>query len=231
MKKDIYIELDSLYDTRLVLARILDPKSVIPYVESGEYFRRYIDNFGNISSDVFNAMYKNRNKLLLLPAMPTNLFPYLRDHYGEVITDIRDMSGKDIYIYVNTYPYRLTEKELKNIETKIVNYIPKSVIKFINMSPYEVTPKWISSNVGAVYMYNLLPWLEYYTATTELFKDNLLECICIGPSIVYYTTKDIHIDKQYFIDLMDSLRLVSNVHLVPAGLFSINTKNLKKDID
>lgn len=223
-KKHIYVELDSLFDTRLILAWIMDPRSVVPYVESGSYFVRVKDNMGNISADIFNTMYKERNKLLLRQALPTKLFIYLKDHYGELITDIVDVTGNDIYIYVNVYPYDLTDIELENIRTFIVDYIPKSVIKFVNMSPYEVTPKWLNKHVGNIYMYNLLPWIEHYTSTTEIFTSNLLNSVCVGPAIANYNIPEHKIDRQFFEDLMTTFRLYSNVYLISAELFSANVK-------
>ena len=69
-----YTDLDTLFDTRLAVASLLDPEGTAEVINNGKYQSRVKDNIGNICGSIIDVIYNNRNKNILQYSLPTKMF-------------------------------------------------------------------------------------------------------------------------------------------------------------
>jgi len=184
--QDIFIDIDSLFDTRLPVVYFLDEEVATSIVEDGSYFTRKSDKFKYIDNNIFKAVYKERNKTLLTLATPTNIMGILKQYYSELMTQHKlDGTNKNITIYLNIYPYELSLEETDKLVIGIQAITSKEVVvKIVSMEKRDLTVKWVNDNLAVMVMYDGLEWLEYYTANFELINNPLLDVGLIVPAIV-----------------------------------------------
>lgn len=223
--KNTLVELDSLIDTRLAMAYLLDKPSVEKITNDDSYYTRVKDNYGNISKDIFDVFYKKRNKQLLTLGLPTPVFSILREHYGDIITDeLNDEFEDDIKIFLNIYPYILTDSEKDKLVKTLNVVIPKSIVEIVSMSKKDLTPDWIDENVGTVIMYEGIDWIEYHMANNKLVSKPLLNTMLISPAIVPGSVSKARIKKDVFKDIM----LVSSTLIDLVLVDAVNFSRVKK---
>lgn len=193
----IYIELDTIMDTRFTVANSINPKEFKKYYNSGKYQTRVKDVFGNITNDIFTARYRIRDKLLLVNSQPTRIMHLIKSYIIEQTGIIRNKGGLyGVSIILNTYPYELTDDEQKIFSGILSNEVLSVPVKFVHMNPSEVTPAWIYDNVSGMFMYSGLEWLELHSSTRAIMKRPLLDVNLFIPTIVIgnMLSKDINND-------------------------------------
>lgn len=118
----IYTDLDSLYDTKLTLLNMIDSRLAIEYV-----YREYdlTDQILYLNNDVFNSIYKDRDKRVLLGSKQTSVIDLIR----QIVSDI-DIKSKlnniirgELKLVINIYPYILNNDECNNIKEFLMKYI------------------------------------------------------------------------------------------------------------
>lgn len=112
--KRIYTNLDSLFDTELAFLDLIDSRL------SREYYTDEYDIDGNylyMSYRNFMTLFKDRDKRILKLAKSTSVSDLIRN----IINDM-DIKRKDgtypttkIVLYINTYPYKLDDDEVKEL--------------------------------------------------------------------------------------------------------------------
>ena len=220
-KKNIYVELDSVVDTRLSTLYFLSPTIGEQEVQSGRYRRRIRDNFGPISYDIFRRYYNSRSKAVLEYGLPTYVVDLVKTHYGDLITDITQIElEEDVKIFINIFPYDLLEEEQEVIIKMFKEYIDDCEIEIIYKSPKDLTPKWVLDNVGCMFMYDALPWLEYHSSTGEIYNHPILNVMLFTPALVTGDGSNLKIDKEYFESLQKALEFTIDINLIDAYAFS-----------
>ncbi len=217
---NILVDIDSLLDTRLALAMFLDEKSVSEYVKSKKYYNRVKDNYGDISYDIFKPLYKLRNKKILEFAIPTLLIDLIKKHYGDIVTDIKNIENNKVTIFLNIYPYDFNITEQDIIKKIISDKIPSVNIKIVSMSLLELQPLWIKENISTVFMYDTLEWLELHTAITNLINTPLLDTLFIAPAIVTGNLTTKKINKELFHNIIATSSLVVDLNFIDVKYFS-----------
>lgn len=118
----IYTDLDSLYDTKLTLLNMIDSRLAIEYV-----YREYdlTDQVLYLNNNVFNSIYKDRDKRVLLGSKQTSVIDLIR----QIVSDI-DIKSKlnnivrgELKLVINIYPYILNNDECDNIKEFLMKYI------------------------------------------------------------------------------------------------------------
>jgi hypothetical protein len=218
-KGNILVTLDTLFDTRLAFIYCLEPNSLNTVTEKNRYVTRLKDNFGSISHDIFYSMYRNRNKNILELATPTPIFGLLKEEYGDLVTNIKTQDDKG-YIYLNTYPYQLNTIEKENIISVIKNIIPNANIKIVYMDKEELTPQWVDDNIGTIFDYFGLEWIEYNTSNTKLIRKPLLNTSIIIPSIINGVMQSSQIDKKIFEQMSSTASTLVDLIIIDTKYFS-----------
>jgi len=222
LNNNILVELDSLFDTRLPLVYMLSPTIAGKISKDGSYTKRLKDTFGNISEDIFKPIYKQRNKSLLMLGTPTEMFNLVKEYIitAKYANDSLGVS-RNLTVYINIYPYKLTVIEQSNIVSSFKNSVDNTIaVKIVSMNIPELTPAWVEDNVGYLIMYNGLDWLEYHISMQTLVNKPLLEVSLLVPTIVAYTTPDRDITKDLLESMMRYTSTVIRLGMINNKYFS-----------
>lgn len=181
--KNIYIDIDSLLDTRITIMKELLPKFTEDYLKDQEelYFYRNNNSFKyksyTVPDTLFMELYKYRSKLVLKNSKPTVLAHLMLNVLDEVFKNIEvhDSHDKPALI-VNTYPYKLTDEEQALFQLFLYNFIPSVIpIEMIYKSIPELTPEFFKEkSVIDIYMYNGYRWLEYIISNMSFVNSHML---------------------------------------------------------
>ena len=233
IRRNIFTDLDTILDTRLSLAYILDPEGISKAIKTGGdmYRNRVVDNFGNISNDIFMQIYKKRKKYLLLNALPTPMIDMLKKQFELYLTDVALVELKEPpTLYLNIFPYRLTLEEQKYMMDYISNFIGSMDIKLVYMPYNKITPNYINENcIDIVVMYDILTWLEVVNIEHSLLLNPIVNLHCIGPALV--VPQEIQNEKDGNIFDMQSsfLSSVTNIQFISASYFSAVNIKIKEE--
>lgn len=223
-KRSIYVEIDTMLDTRLPILYLLSKKTAEDCLYSGSYHTRNSDQFGNISAEIFYAFYNKRIKPILYMATKTPMLEVVKEHYADIVTNPMTIDHEEDYsIYLNTYPYDLTTEEIENFTTMMKSSIPDSIIKHVNMSPMELSPDWVKKNAGTLIMYQGVNWIEYWASTTELLSANLLDTQLYTPALFY---RKPNIEENQIEMVTETLRLYIDFNMLQVSCFSTEISDI-----
>lgn len=217
----MYTELDSILDTRYEIIKLMNRKVAEFLLHTGFYHTRSSDTYGPITYDMFKPIWDRRNKNVLFKALDTPILAHVCSYYVDEYLQPQSLTiTEDIKLYINTYPYILTEDEAKNIEKAIAIKLKIIRVELIHKSPSELTTAWCASNLRVMFKYDFLDWLNYQVCqgTYNLgmkkvhgvtpFLSN-----CIGGM---YGVKDEDIEK-----IVNQFNVIANVVFVDVKHFSV----------
>lgn len=232
INKGIYLDLDTLLDTRFSLLTKINKDFINLYfnVDKTYYDERIIDEFSYINYKLFNKIYKYRNNSLLKHSYITNIINIL-------VAELDLLVGKKIdsglnpktKITLNLYPYKLNYEEIKNIKINLNKYIHSKyiIIETIYMKPEELTLNYVDNSFNVMFMYNGIEWLDYQLSVkrssasdTKLYVPFLL----LKP-VVFKSAKDL----EKTINNRDSiLKMYINITTIDIKYFNILTSIKEK---
>lgn len=217
----LLVDIDTILDTRLSLLYSLDSGIAKKVVDSKKYHYRKKDNFGNISSDIFNALFRDRNKSLLKLATLTPMCGIIRAHYGDIKLDPINLDAKlSPCIYLNTHPYNFTLEEMKNIQFAMDKLVPNAEVKVIALSNAQLHPDWINGRILNMYKYDGIDWLEYHTATGSIQKNPLIHVNLVIPAISNGMIKESSLTKKHFNEMTFATSTLINLLFIDVVNFS-----------
>lgn len=166
MGYNLYTDADTLFDTRYELIRLINQHEANKILRDGSYHNRTTELYGNITWEMFKPLWDKRTKMLLKNAVPTGMFRVIRDQYLQCVMDptYTDVLN-DMTLYVNIYPYKLTEEEKKHIEETVARVMPNCSVYAISKSWEELTANWMVTNMGYIFMYSYMDWINYQITT------------------------------------------------------------------
>ena len=180
----ILTDLDSIFDTRLVMLGVLTNQGELDVGYSpSEYQRRVRNNFGTLSDRLFEMYYSRRDKSVLTYAFPTYLIGLLKDYIVSMV-EIDPVGSEEVELTVNTHPYDLTYDEQHVLVLAITKLLPSVSIKCIKVTPEELTPEWVSTNTNLYISYSILEWLEAITPTMQEYDTTLMNTTVMGPFLL-----------------------------------------------
>lgn len=217
---DIYIEVDAILDTRLALLHAISEDAAVVTITNGTYNKRIRDNFRTISSNVFKSLYSRRNKVLLKYALPTNIFKIVNELLIGHITD--SVTIKQTKLYINVYPYILTDVEKNVILGVVEGLIKNCVFELVYMDPIkDLTPIWVRDNVQAIIKYDGLLWLENHNKLFNLTNTPLMDKTIIVPALIAGpSSKAYKIDSKFFITVAATMKSLIKVQFVDILYFN-----------
>jgi len=166
ISKKIYIDLDSLFDTRLSLLELLDTKiSLSIYDNRLFYDTRIIDEFDYITKDIFDAFYRIRDNLVFFKAIPTNISELVLTDILYIVNNkyLTDES-KSITLLADTSKYKLNneQKEKLKIYLQEVFKLPYLQIEVNEYNLMNKSPNYINDEIFSIYKYDGIKWLNEY---------------------------------------------------------------------
>lgn len=222
----LLVDLDSILDTRLATICSFGEDLVVENLTIG-YYNRVADIFKGIDSDTYNERYKNRTKLILKNAFPTNIVNLLARFPLETMK--ASYSGPLNYtpvITVNIFPYKLNSDEI-NLISNIVRYITNEVcrIEIVNYEISELSPSFLKDNFDMVIMYDYISWMEIMSENKKIINESCPSVTMIAPK-VFFREPPSNIEEQNKVyDLvMATLNTVISLELYDIEFFCISRK-------
>ena len=91
--RDIYVDLDSLFDTRLAILDKIDTRYATLVYEAG-YCNRTEDAFPRLSKEAFKKLFDDRDNDVLSRALLTNVIGMVKDHIKENVLHLHNKIGR-----------------------------------------------------------------------------------------------------------------------------------------
>ena len=207
----IYVDLDTILDTRLATYAIMNPDYPQRVIDAG-YGTRVYDRFDDIGIpwDSWRAAYLKRDKHTLALATETNVLTVI---LAAIIDKERQAMTAPLLqpnLLINTYPYKLTEDELKTIKDSIKATLNSGAglgIDFVNTSYRQMTPAWIEEKkIFDMYCTNGEDWLSIRLEREDITKKTCRNTTLHLPALVTAPTDDpegvMNKGLAYYIDIM-----------------------------
>lgn len=165
-KSRILIELDALIDTRLGTVRKLYPEVAEDLKMSKRYRMRRDDLLHRIDPRIdereYQLAYDGRDIETLDVSFSSLMIGYVHKLLAKLQTviDSNNPVIQDAQLVINTYPYRLSEDQVKMIAIATATAIGTTgVIDTVYRSPGEVTLDWLETNGFLAYiLYDFNMW-------------------------------------------------------------------------
>jgi hypothetical protein len=223
--KKIYIDLDSLLDTRFSMLYNLDKNMLNKIYANKEYDNRIINEFDYIPSNVFNLLYKYRGNDLLSISYFTKILKIVRLEIGMLKNNLQIMNlNQPITIDINVYPYTIDE-HIEDVKIKLLSMlnIDGLNINIIDIDPINLTPDKINNEYISLIMYDGIKWFGYML-NTEAFKNNYIPTVnLILPALLDkpVVMKKIKDYEDMFNDIVKQGNLFINMKFTPVEYFNI----------
>jgi hypothetical protein len=222
----LFVELDALLDTRLGTLMIMGDKEVEAAFKHG-YYDRFSDYFEGVDYEAFKDIYKNRDKRILKSSLMTPIGRLIKDF---VLTTLHNVNNTPFHlkpvVLVNLYPYNLTDNEANNIIQGLVSLtLGLCDIETVSLSPAQLTPLYLKSNLAIVIMYEYDTWLEEHAKTEAWKKHTAPDVTVLAPNISMTKLKSLPHD---FNDHLDAMQEVAapfvNLKLIAIENFCLSLK-------
>lgn len=223
-----YTDLDTLFDTRLAVASLLDPDGTADAINTGSYQNRLKDNIGRISGSIINTIHDRRNKGILQFSLPTKMFGLIKEHISDVMFNLLNVETMNMKLYVNIYPYDLNFEEQENMSKLLGSKFPGIEILLVNMNHNELTPDWVHRNVKYMFKHDAMYWIEHHTSTKKIIERPLFTTLIIAPSILTSSVKSIDINKEYLENIRKSVETVADIEFIDGSYFSVDIDKKNK---
>jgi hypothetical protein len=165
MKQSVYVDLDSLLDTRIATISSISQEAAVLLVKDSRYYERLIDDFEpmcGISRERFDEAYAERDRGTLQRSVLTNIIVALRKLIdGLVKSELTDPTVDGVEVVVNFWPYRLSGSETRDIVRSTMYYMGmRPTVRSIYVAPKDLTPQYIKSTFSGLIMYDYPLWFK-----------------------------------------------------------------------
>lgn len=238
----VWVDLDTLLDTRLATLCRIDPE-LVPVCLSNRYLDRPIDDWeymtnNAITRDTFDEAYRDRDKDTLKEAVPTQMVEFLgkesRRHTERRLTSAE---VNNVEVVVNIWPYDFTEAEKTTLIAMVAHYLGEETDITVERQPLEyLTPRLLRDSYSAVVTYEFNEWFRIHHQ--ELDKGGCPRVTIYGPELFLKEIPDPDTVKEELADFttQDPFRLLEmsvvtrfNLQLLPAWYFSAIDLTAAKD--
>lgn len=222
-KLGIYINLDSLIDTRLSVLHYHSPKIFKQVVKSiDKYQSRLKDEFDYLDTELFKEMYKKRNSEMIKEPIPTFIPEFIKSY---VLTCLQEKSGEIVTMYLNVYPYKFTDEEKELLKKSIFVIYNKLIdVEILDKPDNDITVKFIHENIALMIMYNGINWLEHNLANKSLRSLNLPDVLMICPRLVDKLVVKKTAINDFFLDFEKIVHPFIQLLFLTPRIFSIKIK-------
>ena len=189
----IYTDLDTLYDTKITLLNMIDPRLVREYL-SREY--NILDHTLYLSNKAFDRIYRDRDKRVLIGSKNSSVVDLLR----RIVSDI-DTKNKTttvipsvMTLVINTYPYKLDNEEKSIMKEFMSRYILH--LNEIDIIYEEMIDSELMNKINIMVKRDGLKWFMDNRLSNPEFKLPNLKLIVPDDMVMSGLTKmDVDVDK------------------------------------
>lgn len=218
-KSKVYVDLDSLLDTRLGTLNRIDPEIGIKYLTNPDYYTRDEDKFEGVDDEVFREMYNKRDKETLSVSSATQFCLELGRIVIDLVTESHVSPTRgEVSVTVNTYPYILNKEEKEAIKACVMFYTKETVDVDVIYKPLEeLDGTFFKQDYVAIAMYHYIDWIELHLA--KIAMDPLFDINFIAPQIFFI---DKPTDEEDLKEMGDSETAFNAMELLMRGCFNLN---------
>lgn len=229
MEDSVFLtSLDCIFDTRLGVLYQKDLDLVSKAIK-GNYNDRIIDSFPGLRFNDFKKLYDGRDKSVLVHAIRTPIVDMIKDFAFKSlqmgITTPFDMNPK---IYLNIYPYELSETQINNIIRPLVMLTHGAVeVKAIHLPVDDLTPGYLKSeNVSIFTQYNFTEWLDTHSKSKVFLNDTCPQITMLSPTMVFKELTQTEVSKfksgafDPFTQLEEEIKIIVNLKFLDTSMFN-----------
>lgn len=181
----IYIDLDSLFDMRLVaLGRMGEVALEAAFQDN--YLERITDEFEGVDTEAFKALYATRNADWLVDAKVTPTVRLLHEFGHRTLqAAVSSPFRRQPRIIINAHPYVLSEEQANGIIVG-VRAVTKGMldIELVSLSLTDLTPQYVKAHFVQLVMYNYWEWLEEHATNGNWHKTQCPQVRLYGPQLI-----------------------------------------------
>jgi hypothetical protein len=187
VKKDddnIYLNLDTILDTRLGTLAKLDNAYAAVALKSGKYHKRLIDEFEGVDKETFKEAYQQRDLETLKRSVVTNLVFFLRRLIKDsLISSIINQKVENLCFTVNVYPYDFSDPGLVDMLVGCIRFhtYSTSSVKIVSIPDEQLTPEFCRENFQIMIMYDWINWIDKHRAFFE--KNGISDVAVVVPEL------------------------------------------------
>jgi hypothetical protein len=214
IKVGFYVEIDCLLDTRFTLYSQMNPKAAMEAMVDGTYHGRLNDKFKGIDINEFTERYEKRDDILLSRSVLSNAVPLIRKLSINLVQEsMHEGMAKFHHFTVNTFPYRLTDEELKGITEALSVWVPApATFDVVYIDRKDLTPKHCKENYGIMMIYDHWKWMLDHV---EEFKTvRCKQVTLMAPAIFFNNEVDEEEVKKQIVTSIHPLKAYQ-VHMAP----------------
>ena len=184
-RASIYVELDTLLDTRLATLFQLDPVKTEQVIKEG-YFTRFYDEFEGFETEVFRQAYAQRNLKTLKDAMATQAIDFINYFTAQTLKAVvTSPFRRQPRLVVNVYPYAMDDAVIPVLIQGIRAATKRLVdIEVVYLPMEAITPQLLKTQYVCAVMYAYWEWLEIHSLNRNLEKVQCPEIALIGPALL-----------------------------------------------
>lgn len=215
----VYVDLDTLLDMRFAFLYRLHPQMADELVVSRDYIKRKKDNYGIIPERMFNAIYEKRSdKKLISEATPTSIASAILPQllFNKRAAMLGSGDNDIMVLYINTYPYVLTEDEAHDISAYYKhiyrlagnNGEPIDIIDvvIVSHSNAEITPALLNKlNVDIFIKYDIMCWLGYHIGMYNITDTPIRHVLAYAPAIATGSIASSSITYEMYAEVLPKL--------------------------
>ena len=193
--RDIYVDLDSLFDTRLAILDKIDTRYATLVYEAG-YCNRTEDAFPRLSKEAFKKLFDDRDNDVLSRALLTNVIGMVKDHIKENVLHLHNTpGGREINVYVNVWPYEFDKEGVEMILKPIYDLEQNRVnVHALNVDPKELPASWFGQKFAFIVMYDYMRWLNNILDDPKTLQHKMPKTTLIAPKLFLNET---YSEKEY----------------------------------
>lgn len=167
---NIYIDLDTLLDTRLGTLAGLGEEHAIRVLNSSKYHKRHTDIFDGVPNAVFREAYAARDMDTLRRSVLTNMVFFIRRMVKDSLmaAAIHERVEKMCFT-VNVFPYDFNDQGLIDMLVGCIRFHTYSTasVRIISMSNAELTPQHCNSHYQIMIRYDWVYWANEHKSFFE----------------------------------------------------------------
>lgn len=184
-KAVIYIDLDSLFDTRMATLLKLGADKIEKNIPHG-YYERHADSFIDVADEDFAKAYQARDEETLRLAVITPVMGHVCDFIRRTnVATTTTPFERDPKVIINTYPYQLSDVMISSIVEGVKIVTKGSAdIEAQSLSFEALTPSYIKKNFVQMVMYHYAHWAEVNLANESLLKEQCSMVQLVGPMLM-----------------------------------------------
>lgn len=193
-KQVILLDIDMLLDTRLAVLSELNFEWVKKNLDNGYRYRlsdHWDDVDVGIDQQAYDAIYSNRNKIILHNARMTNIMYMLLDlirNYEHELLSTNTMLS-EVVLVINIHPYDLTDEECYRLLQCLTEYLGEMIkLRIINKPIEELSIHYmVSLGYTQFIVYDISKWLQYHYGGKTRYEDmqRNTDFTIVAPRLIY----------------------------------------------